>query len=75
MLTAGEEGVGTTLTPDLNPIEQVFAKLRVCLRKAAARTVEALDSAIIAALATVEPDKCSRYFANVRPLTPRRHLP
>src|SRR5262249_2083110 len=33
-------------SPDLNPIEQVFAKLKHLLRKAAARTVEAVCAAI-----------------------------
>jgi transposase len=33
-------------SPDLNPIEQVFAKLKAALRKAAARSVEALWTAI-----------------------------
>lgn len=61
-------------SPDLNPIEQVFAKLKASLRKAAARTVDALDQAIVAALATIEPDECSRYFANAGYLTPKRNL-
>jgi transposase len=33
-------------SPDLNPIEQVFAKLKHLLRKAAARTVEAICTAV-----------------------------
>ena len=50
------EAVGATLiylppySPDLNPIEQLFAKLKALLRKAAARTFEALIAAIAAAL-------------------------
>jgi transposase len=39
-------------SPDLNPIEQVFAKLKHLLRKAAARTVETVCSAIGQLLAT-----------------------
>lgn len=61
-------------SPDLNPIEQVFAKFKASLRKAAARTVEALDAAIVAALGTIEPDECSRYFVNAGYLTPNRNL-
>lgn len=34
-------------SPDLNPIEQVFAKLKYLLRKAAARTVDAVCAAIV----------------------------
>ena len=37
-------------SPDLNPIEQFFAKLEALLRKAAARTLEALIDAIADAL-------------------------
>ena len=37
-------------SPDFNPIEQAFAKLKALLRKAAARTVDALETAIAAAL-------------------------
>ena len=37
-------------SPDLNPIEQFFAKLKALLRKAAARTLEALIDAIADAL-------------------------
>lgn len=61
-------------SPDLNPIEQAFAKLKASLRKAAARTVDALDAAIVAALQTFQPDECGRYFANAGYLTPKRNL-
>jgi transposase len=37
-------------SPDFNPIEQAFAKLKAILRKAAARTLDALEAAIAAAL-------------------------
>ena len=40
-------------SPDLNPIEQLFAKLKHWLRKAAKRTVEAVSRAIGQALDTV----------------------
>jgi transposase len=51
-------------SPDFNPIEQFFAKLKALLRKAAARTVEALITAIADALTTVTPQECANYLAN-----------
>jgi transposase len=51
-------------SPDLNPIEQVFAKLKHLLRKAAARTVEAVCAAIGEALAAFTPQECANYFRN-----------
>ena len=42
-------------SPDFNPIEQFFAKLKALLRKAAARTVDALIAAIADVLTTVSP--------------------
>lgn len=51
-------------SPDFNPIEQFFAKLKALLRKAAARTVEALVAAIADALTKVSPHECANYLAN-----------
>ena len=51
-------------SPDFNPIEQAFAKLKALLRRAAARTVEALWSAIADALDAITPSECTNYFAN-----------
>jgi transposase len=51
-------------SPDLNPIEQVFAKLKHLLRKAAARTVEAVWAAIGQALKAFIPKECANYFQN-----------
>ena len=51
-------------SPDLNPIEQVFAKLKHLLRKAAARTVEAVCAAIGQLLRAFTPQECANYFAN-----------
>ena len=51
-------------SPDLNPIEQVFAKLKALLRRAAERTVEATWKRIGALLATFTPEECARYFRN-----------
>ena len=51
-------------SPDLNPIEQVFAKLKHLLRKAAARTVEAVCAAIGELLGTFTKEECAHYFRN-----------
>jgi len=51
-------------SPDLNPIEQVFAKLKHLLRKAAKRTREAICAAIGEILATFKPRECANYFRN-----------
>jgi putative transposase len=51
-------------SPDLNPIEQVFAKLKHLLRKAAARTIEAVVAAIGQLLETYTPQECTNYFTN-----------
>ena len=51
-------------SPDLNPIEQVFAKLKNLLRNAAARTREALSDAVADLLQTYTPAECANYFRN-----------
>lgn len=51
-------------SPDLNPIEQVFAKLKALLRKAAARTVDALWAAIGQLLDRFPAPECANYFRN-----------
>lgn len=51
-------------SPDLNPIEQVFAKLKTLLRKAEERTVDAVRSRIGALLGHFTPDECANYFRN-----------
>jgi transposase len=51
-------------SPDLNPIEQVFAKLKTLLRKAAERTVEATWRRIGSLLPAFTPAECANYFAN-----------
>jgi transposase len=51
-------------SPDLNPIEQVFAKLKTLLRKAAERTVEATWKRIGALLSAFAPQECANYFKN-----------
>ena len=51
-------------SPDLNPIEQVFAKLKHLLRKAAARTPETICAAIGEVLGAFTPQECANYFRN-----------
>ncbi len=51
-------------SPDLNPIEQAFAKLKTLLRKAAARTLDELIAAIADALTKFDPAECANYLAN-----------
>jgi transposase len=50
-------------SPDFNPIEMAFAKLKAALRKAAARSIEALLAAVAEALATFTSQECSSFFA------------
>jgi transposase len=50
-------------SPDFNPIENAFAKLKALLRKAAERSVDGLWSAIGAAIAAFTPQECANYFA------------
>jgi len=51
-------------SPDLNPIEQAFAKLKTLLRKAAERSLEATWKRIGALLACFTPQECANYLAN-----------
>ena len=51
-------------SPDLNPIEQVFAKLKTLLRKAAERTVEATWRRIGSLLDAFSPRECANYLVN-----------
>jgi transposase len=51
-------------SPDLNPIEQVFAKLKILLRKAAERTIEATWRRIGALLNRFTPQECANYIRN-----------
>ena len=64
------EAVGARLaflppySPDLNPIEQAFSKLKAHLRKAAERTIHGLWDAIGRILDLYSPQECANYFAN-----------
>jgi transposase len=49
-------------SPDLNPIEQLFAKFKACLRKIAPRSVEALWTAIAATVTAFAPGECENYL-------------
>jgi transposase len=51
-------------SPDLNPIEQAFAKLKALLRKIAARTISALWNALGDIVARFTPQECANYLAN-----------
>ena len=51
-------------SPDLNPIEQLFAKLKALLRKIAVRSVEALWTAIGQLIAQFQPEECINYLRN-----------
>ena len=51
-------------SPDLNPIEQVFAKLKHLLRKAAARTIETLTAAVGELLGAYTAEECANCFTN-----------
>jgi transposase len=51
-------------SPDLNPIEQLFAKLKGQVRKAAPLTLDAVSDAIAAGLAQISPDECANYLKN-----------
>jgi len=64
------EAVGATLlylppySPDLDPIEQVFSKLKSWLRRVAKRIIATLWDAIGDALSLFSPQECSNYFLN-----------
>lgn len=62
------EGAGCTLvylppySPDFNPIENRWSKVKACLRKAGARTFQTLVDAVADALWAVTPDDCDGFF-------------
>ncbi len=51
-------------SPDLNPIEQVFAKLKHLMRKAAERSHEATWRRIGTLIECFSPDECANYLRN-----------
>jgi transposase len=52
-------------SPDFNPIEQLFAKIKALLRKAAERSVDGLWSRIASLLDAFTPQECANYLRNV----------
>lgn len=50
-------------SPDFNPIENAFSKLKAMLRKAAERTRDGLWSAVGDAIEAFTPDECANYFS------------
>jgi transposase len=50
-------------SPDLNPIEQVFAKIKHLMRRAMERTVEAAQDRLVSVLDTIPPSECANYFS------------
>jgi transposase len=64
------EAVGAKLhylppySPDLNPIEQAFSKIKAMLRKTAARSITALYKAIARIIRSISPSECSAYLNN-----------
>jgi transposase len=51
-------------SPDLNPIEQLFSKIKQAMRKAMGRTVQAVHNALAEIIRTVPPSECQNYLAN-----------
>lgn len=51
-------------SPDFNPIEKAFARLKAMLRKAAERTVSGLWNLIGKLVALFRPDECANYFSS-----------
>ena len=68
-IRAAIEAAGATLlylppySPDFNPIEKAFSKLKALLRKASERTVESLWTAIGALIPAFKPSECANFFA------------
>ena len=64
------EARGATLSylppysPDFNPIEQFFSKLKAMLRKAAATSIASLWAAVASSIKEVPPRECAAYLAN-----------
>ena len=54
-------------SPDFNPIEQTFSKLKALLRTAAERTVDSQWRRIGTCLDQASPEECANYFRNAGP--------
>ena len=53
-------------SPDLNPIEMAFAKLKAHLRQAAARTLDELQRGLVQSLRTFSPAHCQGFFRHAQ---------
>lgn len=51
-------------SPDLNPIEQVFSKIKHILRKAMGRSNKAIEQSLAQAMPKITPDECKNYLKN-----------
>lgn len=51
-------------SPDFNPIENAFAKLKARICKHAARTIDALEAAAADALRLLKPAQCANFFSH-----------
>jgi transposase len=51
-------------SPDLNPIEQVFSKIKHWMRMAQARTIDAINTRIAELVGTISAQECANYLAN-----------
>ena len=51
-------------SPDLNPIEQTFAKIKHWMRAAQKRTIDDISRHLGELIQTIQPDECKNYFAN-----------
>jgi len=51
-------------SPDFNPIEQVFAKVKHWLRMAQARSIEAIHDQVARLVGAIRPTECANYFRN-----------
>ena len=51
-------------SPDFNPIEKSFSKIKSILRRIAARTADSLEAAVAEALRAFTPKECANYFSS-----------
>ncbi|WP_249147706.1 transposase, partial [Bradyrhizobium jicamae] len=51
-------------SPDLNPIEQTFAKIKHWMRSAQKRTIDDICHHVGGLITTIQPNECSNYFEN-----------
>ena len=51
-------------SPDLNPIEQLFSKIKQAMRSAMARSDDTVHNALARTIETIKPDECANYVRN-----------